>query len=171
MPGSFAAPEDRAEETKLACLRVGSAYYALNILDVREIIRPVPLIEVPRLPTSVDGVITLRRAVVPVVDLRRRFGVKRQPEPRERIVICALKGRIIGLYVDEVSEVMSVACDEIQRAPYYMSNSESDFFPAVCRHRGRLIFLLDLQKILSSNEPVLSVPSPAVARLSQTPEE
>jgi len=169
VPVSPPAHLDRNAEVKLACLRVGSAYYALNILEVREIIRPVPLIEIPRLPTSVDGVITLRRAVVPVVDLRRRFGVKSQGESRERIVICALQGRIIGLYVDEVSEVITLSRDEIQRAPYYMSDSEADFFPAVCRYRGRLIFLLDVQKILSSHDPLL--PVPAVPQFSQTTEE
>lgn len=159
MSVSSVAHSEQSAEVKLACLRVGAAYYALNILEVREIIRPVPLVEVPHLPANVHGVITLRRAVVPIVDLRRRFGVQPQSESRERIVICALQGRIIGLYVDEVSEVMTLAHDEIQRAPYYMSDSASDFFPAVCRYQGRLIFLLDLQKILSSREPLLPMPS------------
>ncbi len=142
------------DEIKLACLRVGSAFYALDIMGIREIIRPLPLVQVPRAPTYVDGVITLRKAVIPVVDLRRRFGVISRVEPRERIVICAVDGRIIGLAVDEVSEVATFARDEILPAPYYMTGSDSEFFPGVCRHKGNLLLLLNLRKILSSDQRI-----------------
>lgn len=140
------------DEIKLACLRVGSAFYALDIMGIREIVRPLPLVEVPRAPAYVDGVISLRKAVIPVVDLRRRFGVSILDEPRERIVICAVDRRIIGLLVDEVTEVATFARKDMQPAPYYMAGAESDFFPGVCRHNGKLLFLLNLRKILSSEE-------------------
>ncbi len=139
------------QEIKLACLRVGSAFYALDIMGIREIIRPLPILQVPRAPSYVDGVITLRKAVTPIVDLRRRFGLEQKDEPRARIVICAVDGRIIGLLVDEVTEVATFSRDEIQPAPYYMSGSDSEFFPAVCRHKGKLLLLINLRKILSSD--------------------
>lgn len=142
------------DEIKLACLRVGSAFYALDIMGIREIIRPLPVVPVPRAPTYVDGVITLRKAVIPIVDLRRRFGIEPGDEPLVRIVICAVDGRIIGLVVDEVSEVVSLPRDEIRPAPYYMAGSDNEFFPAVCRHNGALLLLLNLRKILSSDQPI-----------------
>lgn len=142
------------KEIKLACLRVGSAFYALDIMRIREIIRPQPLVEVPRAPAYVDGVMTLRKLVIPIVDLRRRFGVKRESGPRERIVVCAVDGKIIGLMVDEVTEVATFSSVEIRPAPYYMSGVEGDFFPAVCRHKGVLLLLLDLRKILSSDQQI-----------------
>lgn len=142
------------DEIKLACLRVGSAFYALDIMGIREIIRPLPIVEVPRAPTYVDGVITLRKAVIPVVDLRRRFGIEPGVEKRERIIICAIDGRIVGLFVDEVSEVATFARDEIRPAPYYMSGSDSEFFPGVCRHKEKLLLMLDLRKILSSDQDI-----------------
>ena len=142
------------DQIKLACLRVGPAFYALDIMGIREIIRPIPLIEVPRAPTYVDGVINLRNSVIPVVDMRRRFGLARKSEPRERIVICAIDGRIVGLLVDEVSEVATFARDEIRPAPYYMCGADNEFFPGVCRHRGRLLLLIDLRKILSTEQRI-----------------
>ncbi len=141
-------------EIKLACLRVGSAFYALDIMGIREIIRPLPLVQVPRAPTYVDGVITLRKAVIPIVDLRRRFGLEQKPEARERVIICAVDGRIVGLQVDEVSEVASFSRADIQPAPYYMSGNASEFFPGICRHKGRLLLLLNLKKILSSDRKI-----------------
>jgi len=142
------------KDIKLACLRVGSAFYALDIMGIREIIRPLPIIEVPKAPFYVDGVITLRKAVIPVVDLRRRFRVENKTAPRERIVICAVKGKIIGLVVDEVSEVATFSREDIRPSPYYMSGAESDFFPGVCRHNGKLYLLLDLHRILSSEQKI-----------------
>ena len=143
-----------SNEIKLACLRVGPAFYALDIMGIREIIRPLQIVQVPRAPTYVDGVITLRKTVIPVVDLRRRFGFTPISEPRERIVICAVDGRIIGLVVDEVSEVATFARDEIKPAPYYMAGTDSEFFPGVCRHKGTLLLLIDWRKILSSDRNI-----------------
>ncbi len=142
------------DEIKLACLRVGSVFYALDIMKIREIIRPEPIVQVPRSPLYVDGVINLRKAVIPVVDLRRRFGSEPRDEPHERIIICSVDCRIVGLVVDEVSEVVAFTSDEIQPAPYYMSSWESGFFPGVCRHKGNLLLLIDLRKILSSDQRI-----------------
>ena len=142
------------DEIKLACLRVGAGFYALDIMGIREIIRPLPIVQVPHAPTYVDGVITLRKAVIPVVDLRRRFGVPSSDAPCVRIVICAVDGRIIGLVVDEVSEVATFSRDEIRPAPYYMAGADRQFFPAVCRHKGNLLLLLSLRKILSSDQRI-----------------
>ncbi len=142
------------DEIKLACLRVGSAFYALDIMGIREIIRPLPIVQVPRAPDYIDGVITLRKAVIPIVDLRRRFAAPLNQDSCVRIVICAVDGRIIGLVVDEVSEVATFSREEIQPSPYYMTGSNTEFFPGVCRHKGILLLLLNLRKILSSDEPI-----------------
>jgi purine-binding chemotaxis protein CheW len=152
LPAVSAEAADK--DVKLACLRVGSAFYALDIMGIREIIRPLPITEVPKAPSYVDGVITLRKAVIPVVDLRRRFGIEKKAEPRERIVICAVQGKIVGLVVDEVSEVATFSREDIRPAPYYMSGAEADFFPGVCRHNGRLLLLIDLHRILSSEQRI-----------------
>ena len=114
MKGAFtkpsSAPSDEAEQgrqdVQLACFRVGEALYALDILRIKEIIRPQKLTRVPKAPAFVEGVINLRGAVIPVVDLRKRFELSETGIGRKtRVIICALSGKIIGLVVDEVAEV------------------------------------------------------------------
>jgi purine-binding chemotaxis protein CheW len=126
-------------------------------MGIREIIRPLPIVPVPHAPAYVDGVISLRKAVIPVVDLRRRFGLEPRKEPRERMVICAVDGRIVGLIVDEVTEVATFDRDEIQPAPYFMADTDTEFFPGVCRYKGKLLLLVNLRKILGSDRQIDAV--------------
>ncbi|MCK4691541.1 MAG: chemotaxis protein CheW [Desulfuromonadales bacterium] len=87
-----------AQPLKVASLRVGQQYYALDIMFIKEIIRPLPIVSVPQAPNFVDGVISLRKAAIPVIDLRRRFGFDAlvEEQKKQRIVICAIDGRILG---------------------------------------------------------------------------
>lgn len=137
---------------KVACLRVGNEFYALDIMCIKEIIRPLPIVAVPRAPLYVDGVINLRKAVIPVVDLRRRLGLSGEAEnPQKcRIVICAIDGRIVGLLADEVTEVRSCLASDVRPTPYYLSGAEAEIFPGVCRIGDELMMLLDLHKLLDS---------------------
>ena len=98
--------ESKRKEIQLACFRVGEQMYALDILRIREVIRPQKLTPVPKAPLFIEGVINLRGAVIPVVDLRKRFDQAiRKANSKARILICVLSGKIIGLVVDEVVEV------------------------------------------------------------------
>jgi len=110
----------------------------------------------PKAPEYVDGVINLRKAVIPVVDLRRRFGLEKTAgsEKKQRIVICAIDGRIVGLLADEVTEVVSCAPDDVRPTPFYLSGVEADFFPGVCRKGEQLMMLLDPRKLLASRAPL-----------------
>lgn len=143
------------QEIQLACFRIGSEMYALDIMRIKEIIRPQRLTPVPKAPPFVEGVINLRGVVVPVVDLRKRFDQPAtSPERRTRILICALAGKMIGLLVDEVAEVRRYTRQEIQPAPQYLRGQGSDFFLGVCRRDEQLVMLIDLEKILSSGEKI-----------------
>ena len=146
-------PSDKTypQKVKLACLRVGTGYYALDIMCIREIIRPLPIIPVPKAPPYVDGIINLRETVIPVVDLRRRFDLAvTEQDSLQRMIICAVAGRMIGLIVNEVTEVRTYDREEIHPAPYYLSGQNAKFFPGVCRNGERLYMLLDLKMILDS---------------------
>jgi len=145
-----------AQPLKVACLRVGNECYALDIMCIREIIRAQQVVPVPKAPTFVDGVVNLRKAAIPVVDLRRRFGLPKATadEPKRRIVICVIAGRIVGLLVDEVTEVCSFLSSEILPTPYYLSGPEAEFFPGVCRRGSKLMMLLDLRKLLDSEREI-----------------
>lgn len=143
------------QEIQLACFRIGTEMYALDIMRIKEIIRPQRLTPVPKAPPFIEGVINLRGVVVPVVDLRKRFDQPATaPERRTRILICALAGKMIGLLVDEVAEVRRYSRQEIQSAPQYLRGQGSDFFLGVCRRDEQLVMLIDLEKILSSGEKI-----------------
>ena len=143
------------QEIQLACFRIGTEMYALDIMRIKEIIRPQRLTPVPKAPPFIEGVINLRGAVVPVVDLRKRF---EQPaaghDRRTRVLICALAGKIIGLMVDEVAEVRRYTRQEIQPSPHFLRGRGSEFFLGVCRREDQLVMLIDLEKILSSAERI-----------------
>ena len=142
-------------EIQLACFRVGAEMYALDIMRIKEIIRPQKLTPVPKAPAFIEGVINLRGAVIPVVDLRKRFDQAISVIDRKtRVIICALAGKIIGLIVDEVTEVRRCSRQEIQPAPQFLKGKGTDFFIGVYRRDEDLVMLLDLEKILSSGEKI-----------------
>jgi purine-binding chemotaxis protein CheW len=129
--------------------------YALDILRIKEIIRPQRLTPVPKAPSFIEGVINLRGVVIPVVDLRKRFDQPTLGSDRKtRIIICALSGKIIGLMVDEVAEVRRYSRQELQPAPKFLKGKGAEFFLGVCRRDDDLVMLLDLEKILSSDEQI-----------------
>lgn len=147
-------PAASRQEVQLACFRVGGEIYALDIMKIREIIKPQKLTPVPKAPVFIEGVINLRGAVIPVVDLRRRFSQAMESQKKMRVIICSLAGKIIGLVVDEVMEVRSFTRREIQPAPQYMKGRDADFFIGVCRIHGELVMILDLERILSTDEKI-----------------
>lgn len=147
--------QELRQEVQLACFRVGGELYALDILRIKEVIRPQKLTAVPKAPPFIEGVINLRGAVIPVVDLRRRFDQSERGVDRgTRVVICALSGRMVGLVVDEVVEVRRYARNEVQSAPQFLRGKGAEFFLGVCRRDEDLVMVLDLERILSTDEKI-----------------
>jgi purine-binding chemotaxis protein CheW len=149
-----AAGVDR-QEVQLACFRVGDELYALDIMSIREIIRPQKLTAIPKAPRFIEGVINLRGAVIPVADLRKRFDQTCSEETRKsRIIICSVSGRIIGLLVDEVLEVRRYGRQDVAPAPQFLKGPEAEFFLGVARRGDDLVMVLDLDRILSTDEKI-----------------
>lgn len=147
--------KEMRQEIQLACFRVGTELYALDIMKIKEIIRPQKLTPIPKAPSFIEGVINLRGAVIPVADLRKRFDQPISKENRKnRIVICSLAGKIIGLLVDEVTEVKRYGRKEIAPAPQFIKGPQADYFLAVARRDDELIMLIDLEKVLSTDEKI-----------------
>ncbi|WP_291317666.1 chemotaxis protein CheW [Desulfuromonas sp.] len=139
----------------MACFRVGEETYALDILRIKEIIRPQKLTPVPKAPAFIEGVINLRGAVIPVVDLRKRFEQSvTEPGRKTRIIICAMRGKVVGLLVDDVYEVCRYGRQEVHPAPQFLKGRGAQFFLGVCRREDDLVMVLDLEKILSSEEKI-----------------
>jgi purine-binding chemotaxis protein CheW len=141
-------------EVQLACFRIGTEMYALDIMRIKEIIRPQKLTPIPKAPRFVEGVINLRGVVIPVVDLRKRFDLPATVDRKTRVIICSLAGKILGLVVDDVTEVRRCARQDIQPPPQFLKGKGADFFLGVCRREEDLVMLLDLDQILSSVEKI-----------------
>jgi purine-binding chemotaxis protein CheW len=151
----FAAGDVERQEVQLACFRVGSELYALDIMSIREIIRPQKLTAVPKAPRFIEGVINLRGAVIPVADLRKRFDqVGSEDTRKHRIIICSVGGRIVGLLVDEVLEVRRYGRQDVAPAPQFLKGPEAEFFLGVARRGDDLVMVLDLDRILSTDEQI-----------------
>jgi purine-binding chemotaxis protein CheW len=139
---------------QLATFTVGSEAYALDIMRIKEIIQPQKITPVPKVPPFIEGVIELRGAILPVVDLRKRFDLPATPATRAtKYVIVAIEGRIVGLVVDAVGEVLRVGRGEISPTPPLQGDA-AQYFAGVCRHAGRILLMLDLDRILTSSEKI-----------------
>ena len=140
-------------EIQLACFRLATEMYAIDIMRIKEIIRPQKLTSVPRAPVFVEGMINLRGAVLPVIDLRKRFGLPPLTvDRRSRIIICAIFDQFVGILVEEVTEVRRYGRHEVKPPPEFVKGRESEFFLAVCQRDDDLVLVIDLEKLFSSGE-------------------
>ncbi len=151
--GNSASREaDGGEALQFVTCRVEGEEFAIDILSVQEIIRMVDLTPVPKTASYVEGVINLRGRIVPVINLRQRFGMPDVPRTAQsRIVIVYVRKRAVGLLVDAVSEVMRVAKSQIEAAPSIGSALGAEFVQGVGRIGERLMTILDLNRLLVSS--------------------
>lgn len=137
-------------EVKLATFRVGTSLYAIDILRIKEIVRPVKVTEVPNAPSFIEGVIDLRGEVIPVIDLRKRFSVAEIVDGRTtRMVVSLAFRRHFALVVDEVLEVGNYGREDVQPAPTYFQGDAADIFFGVAHRADDLLMILDLERLLS----------------------
>jgi len=137
---------------QLVSFHLAGEEYALDILRVQEIIRTQELTRVPNSPAFVEGVINLRGRVIPVVGLRKRFGLDPIPADKHtRIVVVEVHGTVVGLVVDSVSEVLRIATDTIAPPPR-LGKVEREYIQGVGKLENRLLLLLDVDHLLSGQE-------------------
>ncbi|HEY3351854.1 MAG TPA: chemotaxis protein CheW [Polyangia bacterium] len=141
---------------QLVVFRVGAEEYALDILRIKEIINPLRVTLVPKAPRFIEGVVELRGTILPVVDLRKRFDLPPTPMTRRsKYVIVGTHGRVVGLIVDAVSETLRVPRADLKPPPAFVGEAvASDYFLGVCYLKGRILFLLNLETILTSQERI-----------------
>lgn len=128
---------------------VGDVHYAIDIAHVREIVNPLPITPLPHTPTEVCGVADHRGEVVPIVDLRVRFGLPSVEPTRTTkwILVNAPRG-LIGLVVDAVTEVFGTAGEEVRPTPEIGGNKDVRGISGVVTHNGTLTFVLDKTRIV-----------------------
>jgi purine-binding chemotaxis protein CheW len=150
------------ETTQIVTFQVGGEEYGLDIKSITEVIRPLKITPLPRMPEFIEGVINLRGVIIPIVDLRKRFSLaKTAGNPRTmRMVITrgafiADAGRskeLLGLLVDVVNEVLHVPLKDIEPAPAAATGQHAEFITGMGKVGDRLIIFLDITRILSRQE-------------------
>lgn len=146
-----------AEIQQYLTFALGSEMFAVGTLSVKEIIEYGQLTEVPMMPDFIRGVINLRGAVVPVIDLSARFGRSATEITRRTcIVIIEVPSgdekQDIGVVVDAVSEVLEIPAGEIEPAPAFGAKIRTDFIQGMGKVNGKFVILLDVGKVLSVEE-------------------
>jgi purine-binding chemotaxis protein CheW len=150
------------EMLQLVGFHVGGEEFALDILRVQEIIRMQELTRVPSSPDCMDGVMNLRGKIIPVITLRTRFGLDRVPHGEQtRIVVIEVKGSVLGLVVDSVSEVLRIPVDSVEPPPR-LGKVDRECVSGVSKLDDRLLILLDVDRLMD-DVGVREIPGVAVA--------
>ncbi len=130
--------------------------YGLEILKVREIMGLMEITTVPQTPDYVRGVINLRGQVIPVVDLRLKFGMNEgDDDKRTCIIVVDVGGVMMGIVVDTVSEVMDINSSDIEATPSFGTELNTDYILGMGKVAGKVKILLDINKVLTSEELVM----------------
>ncbi len=150
-------PGEAAETHQYLTFTLGGEHFAVGTLSVKEIIEYGQLTSVPMMPPSIRGVINLRGAVVPVIDLGARFG-GRQTEVGRRTCIVILEveqddaQQVLGVVVDAVNEVLEIAPADIEPPPAFGAHIRTDFIQGMGKVDGRFVILLNIGRVLSVDE-------------------
>ncbi len=141
------------KELQIVGFRVGRETFGIPIAQVHEIVRVPEITAVPNAPEFVEGVMNLRGKIVPVVDMRKRFGEQLpQPSNRNRVVVAEVDRKLVGLIVDTASEVLKIPSSQVEPAPSVFQEAELTYVTGMGKLRDRLIILIDLSKVLQHGE-------------------
>lgn len=154
---------EQADETiQIVTFQVGDEEYGLGITSITEVIRPIKITPLPRMPEFVEGVINLRGTIIPVVDLRKRFAPGKPVQHLKTVRIMLVKGAIareagdnkelLGLMVDSVQEVLNMPLKNMEPPPAAATGQNAEFIAGMGKAGERLIIFLNITKILSKQE-------------------
>lgn len=138
----------RSGSMQLVSFKLGSETYGIEITKIREIILVGEITHVPETPHYIKGLINLRSSVIPVIDLRARFGLSENDLTQDsRIMVLNVGRRTIGIVVDSVSEVLRVSEDQISPAPPTVASLGNEYMTGLVRLDEQLLILLDVDKL------------------------
>lgn len=156
----YASPQPPASSTVPAqylTFMLGGDAYAIGILSIKEIIEYTAMTEVPMMPASIRGVINLRGAVVPVMDMQVRFGQPANPVTKRTCIVIAEVSHAdgkhtMGIVVDAVNEVLDIDASDIEAAPAFGARIRTDFISGIGKVRNKFVILLDVNRVLDMDE-------------------
>jgi len=141
------------ETSQYVTFTIADEIYGVEVLKVQEIIGMTLVTHVPNSPSFMKGVINLRGAVVPVVDMRLKFGIKEKDYDSFTVVIIVeVRERLIGMIVDTVSDVAEIPLNTIQDTPHFTTSVDTDFIKGIGQLDSKLVIILDVDRILTAEE-------------------
>lgn len=156
MSSATTVKEARTKENlggKYLTLFLANEEYGIEILKVQEIIGMMSVTTVPRTPAFIRGVINLRGKVIPIIDLRLKFGMEAIAQTEETcIIVVQAQGLEMGLVVDRVSEVLNISAQDIDDAPSFGGDVDTDYLLGIAKSEGRVKLLLDIDRVLSTGD-------------------
>ncbi|NMB02629.1 MAG: chemotaxis protein CheW [Firmicutes bacterium] len=143
------------EERQLVVFRLHNEEFGVEITKVREIVKPRHITRLPHVDDYIEGVTNLRGEVIPVICLRKRFGLEAQEETQDtRIMMLEVKDSMVGFIVDAVTETLRLPEDAIEPPPSSIAGLKADYLAGVGKLDDRLLILLEVDKILNSDEQI-----------------
>ncbi len=140
-------------EKQLVVFDLAAEAFGVDIGSVREIIRMQDITRVPGAPAFVEGIINLRGSVIPVIDLRKRFDIPvNELHKDNRIVVMDIGGQDMGVVVDAVTEVLRIASASVEPPSSVITTADSVYLLGIVKMEGRMVILLDLDKVLTDSE-------------------
>jgi purine-binding chemotaxis protein CheW len=141
-----------AKEGKYLTFALGHEEYGLEILQVREIIGLMDITSVPRVPEYVKGVINLRGKIIPVIDLRLKFGMEKVEYTNETcIIVLNVVDLMMGVIVDKVSQVLDITQDHIEPTPHFGLSLHTDFITGIGKVGDKVKILLNIERVLTED--------------------
>jgi len=138
--------------TQLVVFTLGDEEYGVPIQFVKEIIRKPEVTQLPNAPEYILGVINLRGQIIPILSLHERFSLQRTDDSETKVVIVEFASLMVGMEVNDVSEVLTLTKDRISSAPAMATTINSNFISGVGKLEDRLLIILDVERILSDEE-------------------
>ena len=158
-PSNQVAAQAAGEEKQYLTFMLGGEMFSIGILSIKEIIWYANLTEVPMMPACIRGVINLRGAVVPVMDLSNRFGKPSTPVVKSTCIVIVevptgVEGehQNMGVVVDSVQAVLEIPTSEIEPAPSFGAKIRPDFIEGIAKVNGKFVILLNVNRVLSTEE-------------------
>ncbi len=152
-------PAGMKESDQYLTFRLADVAYAIDVANVREILEVIPITKIPRTPDFMRGVINNRGSVVPVVDMRLKFGMEAAAQSVETCIIVTEIGQggdsiVIGALVDSVEEVIQLEPDQIEPPPKLRSSVKSEFLKGIGKKENKFILILEIGRMFTSDELV-----------------
>lgn len=132
---------------------IADEYYGIDVARAQEVLNLTTITKVPNTMSFMKGVIDLRGTIVPLIDMRIRFGItEREYDQNTVIIIADIRGLVCGLIVDSVYDVITMKLDDIQNTPHFASEIEKDSVIGIGRSGGKLVIVLEADKLLTAGE-------------------